>query len=175
MYLIQAALLKKGRPPSGNFRFPSLEWLERVNSRTIQLSLLFVTGGFVSGILLNRLHGRLPWTDPAVAGLTLMVAWLFAAGLFNAIYRPARRGRKVAYLTVAGFVFLLISLATLFLSESQHVMSQGEASARILGPGSQPCRLSVLLPDCEFAGRSCQTPGNQAAAHAPPSVLGGAA
>ena len=31
--------------------------------------------------------------------------------LFNALYKPARRGRKIAYLTVANFAFLLFALA----------------------------------------------------------------
>ncbi len=49
-----------------------------------------------------------------------MLAWLVAASLFNAAYRPARHGRKVAYLTIASFGFLALALATLLLVDTGH-------------------------------------------------------
>jgi hypothetical protein len=45
---------------------------------------------------------------------------LSAAAIFNAAYRPARRGRKVAYLTVVSFVFLVVALSVFFLVSTQH-------------------------------------------------------
>jgi ABC-type transport system involved in cytochrome c biogenesis permease subunit len=106
-------------------RLPSLEWLERANGRAILISVLMTGAGLVSGIvinLINHWHQRdeLPWTDPIVWESAGLFGWLLAAALFNALYRPARRGRKVAYLTVASFVFLAIFLAAQLFNRSEH-------------------------------------------------------
>ena len=47
MYLLQAYRLKRKLPPMQSLRFPSLEWLEKVNSRAILLSALLVGVGFL--------------------------------------------------------------------------------------------------------------------------------
>ena len=71
--------------------------------------------GVLAGLILNlTAHGRatLPGTiryrqfDRHV-GLALGRGWL------QRFYRPARHGRKVAYLTMASFGFLAIALGTL--------------------------------------------------------------
>lgn len=135
MYLVQADQLKRKRSGPQRIRLPSLEWLERVNARTLPVSTLLMTGGFLSGVILNQINDSLSWSDPAILGLALMLIWLFAATIFNYAYRPARRGRKVAYLTVAGFGFLAIALGTLLISETEHVMSHrretGDAGASV--------------------------------------------
>jgi ABC-type uncharacterized transport system permease subunit len=123
MYLAQARRLKRKLPAWPGFRLPSLEWLEKVNARVIILSALMVGIGFLAGIILNAVGsqpGAIPWSDPVIWTSALMFAWLAAAAVFNALYRPARRGRKVAYLTVASFVFLVVALAVFFLVDSQH-------------------------------------------------------
>ena len=76
----------------------------------------------MAGLVLNMLPPRqqIPWTDPVVLSSSAMLVWLVAAGLFNALYRPARRGRKVAYLTVVSFLFLLVSLTVALLFETRH-------------------------------------------------------
>jgi hypothetical protein len=81
-----------------------------------------ISVGFAAGLVLNRVGGRtlLPWTDPVVWTSGLMLLWLLAAAAFNVCYRPARHGRKVAYLTLASFVFLVISLAVLLLVDTRH-------------------------------------------------------
>jgi ABC-type transport system involved in cytochrome c biogenesis permease subunit len=124
MYLVQARRLKLKRPPVEGFRLPSLEWLAKANSRSIILSALLVGIGFLAGIILNVVNrgnsGQLPWSDPVITSSALMLAWLVAAAVFNATYRPARRGRKVAYLTIANFLFLAIALAVLLWVNTQH-------------------------------------------------------
>ncbi|MDZ4818117.1 MAG: cytochrome c biogenesis protein CcsA [Planctomycetota bacterium] len=115
MYLLQSRRLKRKVLPSNGLKLPSLERLERINSRAIVLSALFVGLGFVSGIVLNAVsRGRgldsVPWTDPVIWRLGSMLLWLCAAALFSSFYKPAQRGRKVAYLTVASFCFLAVSV-----------------------------------------------------------------
>ncbi len=55
MYLLQSYRLKHKQPPTPGFRLPSLEWLEKVNSRVIILSALLIGIGFLAGIILNIL------------------------------------------------------------------------------------------------------------------------
>jgi ABC-type uncharacterized transport system permease subunit len=124
MYLLQSSRLKRKRSGNRRLNLPSLEWLERINSRALGAAALLVGGGFVTGIL-SRLafenqRGLLPWNDPVVLSLTAMLAWLIVAEVFRLVYPAARRGRKVAYLTIAAFVFLLLVLATVTWSDTLH-------------------------------------------------------
>ena len=125
MYLLQSYRLKHKSTAAARVRLPSLEWLERINSRAIVVSVLMVGAGFLSGIILNvvlreRKLEDLPWSDPVVWRSALMFGWLLAAAVFSAVYRPARSGRKVAYLTVASFAFLAMSLAIRVALPSEH-------------------------------------------------------
>jgi len=125
MYLGQSRRLKHKRLPAGRLRLPSLEWLERTNSRAIVASLAMLGIGVLSGMVLNLVNrgddaARLGWSDPVVLSTWLMFFWLLASVVAIAVYRPARQGRKVAYLTVASFVFLVIMLAAGLLMDSRH-------------------------------------------------------
>ena len=124
MYLVQSYRLKHKRPPSPGFRLPSLEWLENVNSRVIILSTILIGIGFLAGIILNlqsRVAGpAVPWSDPVIWSSAMMFAWLLTAAVFNVFYRPSRRGRKVAYLTVVSFGFLVLTLTMFLLVDTEH-------------------------------------------------------
>jgi len=125
MYLIHAYRLKHKRPPMRGFHLLSLERLDAINHRSIVLSCIFMALGIVSGVVLNLVRpnrelSQIPWDDPVVYSSGLLLAWVVSATLFNALYKPARRGRKVAYLTIASFVFLALTLATLVLTTTQH-------------------------------------------------------
>jgi ABC-type uncharacterized transport system permease subunit len=124
MYLVQSYRLKHKLTTWQRLRLPSLEWLERVNSRSLGAAALFVGGGFFTGVLSRLAHtggqNFVPWTDPVVLSLGGMMAWLIAAEVFRLAYPAARRGRKVAYLTVAAFVFLLLALGAVSLEDSLH-------------------------------------------------------
>lgn len=124
IYLLQSYRLKHKLASFGGFRFPSLEWLENVNSRVIFVSTLMVGGGFLSGIILRIVRDRtspaMPWSDPVIWSSALMLAWLLAASIFSAVYRPARQGQKVAYLTVVSFIFLAFALGALLVGGSEH-------------------------------------------------------
>ncbi len=120
MYLLQAWRLKRKLPPSERFRLPSLEWLERVNGRSITVSMMFLGLGVASGTILNQIRHlsdsqgpTIGWQDPVVWSSGLLFAWLLAVFVFELLYKPARSGRKVAYLTVGSFVFLMLVLALL--------------------------------------------------------------
>ncbi|HMO84938.1 MAG TPA: cytochrome c biogenesis protein CcsA [Lacipirellulaceae bacterium] len=122
MSLLQSRRLKRKEPADVRFRLPSLEWLERVNSRSLAAAAALVGVGFVTGVLarLATVDGEVPWTDPVVLSLSGMLSWLVAAEAFRLAYPAARRGRKVAYLTLAGFVFLVFTLAAFLSDDGVH-------------------------------------------------------
>ncbi len=135
MYLIQDRRLRLKRPLSTGIRLPSLEWLDRVNGRAHVFSILLLSIGVLSGVVLNQIHhGRdaaaaFPWSDPVVWTSGLLLLWLIAASVFGAVYKPARNGRKVAYLTLASFAFLLMVLAVLLFAPSSHGSRQSMPGA----------------------------------------------
>ncbi len=111
MYLISAIWMRRMHRPVRLLRLPSLEWLQRITTRCLLLALVCLSLGFVTGLVLSQLrHGHVDWSDPVVWSSSLLVGWLAAVAVFILVYRPARQGRKVAYLTLASFVFLLIAL-----------------------------------------------------------------
>jgi ABC-type uncharacterized transport system permease subunit len=142
MHLMQSARLKSKLPAATGIQLPSLEWLERANSRATVVAALALGAGFVSGILLNLVNRSshpgeaLPWNDPMIWSSGLLLAWMLAAAAFSLAYRPARQGRKVAYLTVASFVFLVAVLAVQLLLPTLHGEKPGDVgSASTAGGG----------------------------------------
>lgn len=133
MYLVSAYRLKHKLAPLRGVQLPSLEWLERINSRSLVVSVLMLGIGLLSGLVLNVVnHGKqvdyIPWNDPVVWSSAVMFAWLVAVSLFNGLYKPSRQGRKVAYLTVASFLFLVLALGVNLFVESRHGVSEAERS-----------------------------------------------
>ena len=133
MYLLQSWRLKHGISGQRGLRLPSLEWLDRVNSRSLHISAWLITGGFFSGLALNHLkrQSAMSWNDPAMLGLGLMLVWSVSCSIFSALYQPARTGRKVAYLTVASMLLLVLAFALSWLSASKHPLIGGEEKAAI--------------------------------------------
>ena len=130
MYLIQSYRLKHKLATGKGLRLPSLEWLERINSRALNAATLFVGGGFFTGVV-SRLaqtgkKNFIPWSDPIVLSLAAMLVWLTVAEVFRLVYPAARQGRKVAYLTMAAFLFLVFVLAVMLLQDSIHTATPSD-------------------------------------------------
>jgi ABC-type uncharacterized transport system permease subunit len=148
MYLVQASLLKHHRPPSDKVRLPSLEWLERLNTGSLAVSVLLIGLGFASGVILSflkhrgELHYSL-WTDPVVISLAVMTLWLVTAEVFRLVYPAARRGRKVAYLTLASFGFLIIALVSLMLLDTVHGTDNKGATSGDAASGSAALKPAI--------------------------------
>ena len=123
MYFRQAHRLKLKLPPGLGIQLPSLEWLQRANGRAIVVSVLALGVGSLSGMVLNQNRltaDRLPWNDPTVLSTHLLFLWLLGTAIAGVFYKPARQGRKVAYLTVASFLFLMITLGVGLLLPTGH-------------------------------------------------------
>jgi ABC-type uncharacterized transport system permease subunit len=117
MYLWQAQRLKRKRPPRVAVRLPSLEWLQTANARALVVSMLLTGLAAGSGLVLSWLGVRqggqsVPWY--VMLGTLAMFTWLLLHVIIGAFYRPIRQGRKVAYLTLVSFVFLVVALALAF-------------------------------------------------------------
>lgn len=135
MYLFHAYLLKRKFPVQWGLRLPSLEWLARNTGQAVVVSAPLMGLGVVSGFVLNRINGsdRLPWSDPLTLATLLMFAWLAIAAGTSVFYRPARQGRKTAYLTVASFGFLVLALGVGLFAGTRH---QGSRQEDTRTPGS---------------------------------------
>jgi hypothetical protein len=152
MYLLQDYRLKRHLPRLGRVQLPSLEFLARINGRMIFFSVMLLLAGFLVGIVLNLVNHRrgaheLPWQDPVVWSSCILVVWMVAAALFNALYAPARLGRKVAYLTVASFAFLVIVLALQLALPTEHG-GQSTGQGKVVGG-----RWSVVSAEEVIGGR----------------------
>jgi hypothetical protein len=82
------------------------------------------------GVVLNLSRGDAGflWTDPVVVTSSLLFVWLLLVIIFESFYRPARQGRKVAYLTMASFIFL--GLALLLVLFSRHGTEQSVLASK---------------------------------------------
>jgi ABC-type uncharacterized transport system permease subunit len=157
MYLVQSYRLKHKLPPRQGFRLPTLEWLQRFNHEALLISTCLMAAGLLSGVILN-LGERVPpvggveWTDPVVVSSGVLFAWLLAVTLFGTLYRPARQGKKVAYLTLASFVFLLLALGFVLFGEHATRVPVGRDAVR-RGPPVLPPSLSVSVALLAGGGR----------------------
>src|SRR5262245_58258805 len=142
MYLVQSWRLKHHVSPQAGLKLPSLEWLQAVNKQSLIFSSFFIALGLVAGIILNTIKARgqggaLPWTDSVVVSSAILLVWLLIATAFEWLYKPAQQGRKVAYLTVASFVFLAFVMAMLVAGGSRHAQA-GVGSRRSEVGGRKP-------------------------------------
>ncbi|MEQ8787195.1 MAG: cytochrome c biogenesis protein CcsA [Pirellulaceae bacterium] len=124
LYLWQAYRLKHKIPTGQGFRLPSLELLQRVNVQSLYFSAGLLAIGVLSGIVLKitapESKDTVNWSDPVVIASMVLIAWLIAAVLFELLYRPARQGQKVAYLTVASFVIFGLVVGFLLSGMTEH-------------------------------------------------------
>ncbi|MDA1054905.1 MAG: cytochrome c biogenesis protein CcsA [Planctomycetota bacterium] len=148
MYLLQSYRLKHKLPPPRGFRLPSLEWLQKFNRESLFISTCLLAAGLVSGVALNLIskagQGTVSWTDPVVLSSGVLFLWLTVVTIFESIYRPAREGNKVAYLTLANFVFL--GLALYFVLFGSHATASVTTPPATRSVSEKPCCDSRLSP-----------------------------
>jgi ABC-type transport system involved in cytochrome c biogenesis permease subunit len=128
MYLVHSYRLKHKLPPRQGLRLPSLEWLQNANKRALIVSPCLVGLGLLAGVVMNLLKfdQAMAWTDPVVWTSGLLLLWLMMVFVFEVGYKPAQQGRKVAYLTVASFLFLGFVLAIVLWVPSGHASPSTE-------------------------------------------------
>lgn len=111
MYMVQTWRLKHKRAGSA-LRLPTLETLQNLNRRCLVISTIAVGVGLISGIVMNlNRWDDIPWTNRGIMLSGVLFLWLATATTVEFLYAPASRGRKVAYLTLASFGFLVLAMS----------------------------------------------------------------
>ena len=122
MYLIKERRLKQKTVHNAGFRLPSLEWLRSANERSLLWSAFFLGSGILSGVILKLTQANsVQWSDPGVRMSIVLLVWLIVMTAFTLMYKPATMGRKVAYLTVASFIMLSLTLSLVIFGPSDHI------------------------------------------------------
>lgn len=110
MYLVQARRLRAKVNPTGMVPLLSLERLERMNRRAVNLAFPLLTAGLLVGSVLLE-------TDHAAAENWLSVKVLSTAGLWVVFlvlvylrYATNVPGRRLAVLSIAAFALMLVAL-----------------------------------------------------------------
>jgi len=110
MYLVQARRLKMKRNPIGGMKLLSLERLERMNRRAVNLAFPLLTVGLLLGAmrLWQTPHETGGWT--ALKITSTVGLWLVAALLMFLRYGAHLPGRRLAQFTILVFVLMLVAL-----------------------------------------------------------------
>jgi ABC-type uncharacterized transport system permease subunit len=104
LYLWQERRLKLHRAGGLLGRAPSLATLEELTARAILVGLPALTLGIVAGLV--RLRTSNSGFD-ALEVVTLLI-WLVYAAFLVLRYESGWRGRRAAYLALAGFAFVIV-------------------------------------------------------------------
>jgi ABC-type uncharacterized transport system permease subunit len=105
LYLWQERRLKDRRPGGLLGRAPSLLTLETVSGRTIAVAVPALTAGIVAGLIRLRRDGG---GIDALMAVTLG-AWLVYTAYLVLRYEAGWRGRRAAYLALAGFALVIVA------------------------------------------------------------------
>jgi len=110
MYLTKSWRLK-AKTAGGAMRLPNLERLQLMNRQCLVVSTIAVGIGLFSGVVMNlNRWGFVGWSEGGVILTGVLFAWLGGAVAFESVYKPAREGRKIVYLTLASFGFLVLTM-----------------------------------------------------------------
>lgn len=133
MYLTQAHRLKSKRAGKRQWKLPALEWLQAMNRHCLVASTIAVAIGVLAGVVMNlNQWGNVPWTASGVGLPLVLLTWLVVATAVEFFYRPARQGRKIVYLTLASFGFLVLAMYGVM--SSGHGRNTGDASSSVTVP-----------------------------------------
>ncbi len=127
MWLIQAGRLARKTTPVQGFRMPSLEKLAVLTSRSMVVAASTAAAGFVSGIVLNAVNQQrglletVPWTDPVVLRMGLLVIWLMCAAVIARLFTRRPEGPRVtAWLSLVSLAVLAISMTWGLIGTTRH-------------------------------------------------------
>lgn len=119
MYLLQERQLKAKRPGTAYYRLPSLDTLDRLSHRTLTVGFPFLTAGLLLGVLAaGTAWGSVLTFDPLAVFSGVM--WVVYAASLASRTLGGWRGRRAAYLAIAGFAALLLALGGGVLLEGRH-------------------------------------------------------
>jgi cytochrome c-type biogenesis protein CcsB len=108
VYLIIERRIKRKKMHNVSGRFPSLETLDRINYKCMSYGFPFLTLGIITGALWAELAWGSYWNwDPKETWS--LITWIVYAILIHNRLTIGWRGRKTAYMMIAGFVSVLVT------------------------------------------------------------------
>jgi cytochrome c-type biogenesis protein CcsB len=108
MYLIQENELKRKRPQAFYYRLPSLEICDDLGYTSLSFGFPLLTIGIVAGSLwASRAWGKYWGWDPKM--VWTFMTWLVYAILIHFRLSSGLRGRRAAFMSILGFLFVLIT------------------------------------------------------------------
>ncbi|MEK7834278.1 MAG: cytochrome c biogenesis protein CcsA [Acidobacteriota bacterium] len=108
MYLIQEHELKAKHFGAAFQRLPALNTCDEIGYRSLTVGFVLLTLGVVTGIFWNNLRdGRYWHNDPKE--VMALVTWLVYLFIMHYRLMAGWRGRRVAWLSIAGFVVVMLT------------------------------------------------------------------
>ena len=105
LYLFQT---RKGAPPTQSSRLPDPPTLEALTYQLVMLGFLFLTAGIITGaVWANSAWGRYWGWDPKETWS--LITWFIYAALLHVHVMRGWRGRRIAWLSILGFMAVLFT------------------------------------------------------------------
>jgi ABC-type transport system involved in cytochrome c biogenesis permease subunit len=127
MWLFQAGRLARKEPPKRGFRMPSLERLSHTTMHAMTVAAWTAAAGFTSGLILNAVNKQrglletVPWTDPVVLRMAMLVSWLMVAAVIARTVKQRPGGaRMIVWLSLVSFFVLTGSIVWGLFGATRH-------------------------------------------------------
>lgn len=127
MWLFQAGRLARKEPPKRGFRMPSLERLSHTTMHAMTVAAWTAAAGFTSGLILNAVNKQrglletVPWTDPVVLRMAMLVSWLMVAAIIARTVKQRPGGaRMIVWLSLVSFFVLTGSIVWGLFGATRH-------------------------------------------------------
>lgn len=106
-------------------RLPPLDTLDQINNRAATFGFVFLTGGVVASSVwaYQEMYALQVWSEPAFA--LLLVTWGIYAGHLAARWLAGWRGKRAAFLSIAGFILVVFAFPVVgVLFSGKHPLGQ---------------------------------------------------
>jgi hypothetical protein len=127
VWLFQAGRLARKQAPKRGFRMPSLERLFETTRHAMTVAAWTAAAGFTSGIILNAVNKQrglletVPWTDPVVLRMGMLVSWLIVAAVIARVVKQRPGGaRTIVWLSLVSFAVLTGSILWGLFGDTRH-------------------------------------------------------
>lgn len=110
LYLIQDNALKNKLTGVIFSRLPSLSFLDKLNYKSIGFGFPLLTVSVISGLIwAKNVHG-IYWQGYSSRQFYSLILWLIYAIILHVRLSAKLRGRKVAFLSIAAFFVIILTL-----------------------------------------------------------------
>lgn len=132
MYLVQQRQLKGKHFGPVAQRLPSLEMLEKLSARCTTFGFPLLTLGLVLGIIWLRVSPQALGDAGALSDWKVMLGlavWLVYAVLLHARLAVKAHGKTIAYMTIGGFLLVVLTFFGAFAFGETHAFTPDDARA----------------------------------------------